>query len=226
MFTTVIGVPFNSAGTVTGVAHAPRVLAQTGIAEPHFMRMVELAEPPQATPERGRSGLLAEPLLTGMVQRVEAVVVASLRAGDRPLVVGGDCPVLLPAVAAGQRLHGRVGLVFVDGHEDAWDPRLSPTGEAADSELGLALGRYRADLPAALGERLPQLDPAELVVLGARDAAELAEAGQPSIADDVEVLTPVQLRQTGMVEAATAAVRRGRRADSLVAARRPRRTGH
>lgn len=206
MFTTAIGVPFNSAGTTTGVARAPRVLADAGIADPHVVRMVELAEPLPGMPDRGASGLLAEPLLIGMVERVEAAVTASLRAGDRPLVVGGDCPVLLPAVAAGQRLHGRVGLMFVDGHEDAWDPRLSPTGEAADSELGLALGRYRADLPAALEDRLPRLDSTELVVLGARDAAELAEAGQPSIAEEVTVRTPNQLRQTGMVEAATAAV--------------------
>lgn len=206
MFTTAIGVPFNSAGTTTGVARAPRVLADAGIAHPHVVRMVELAEPLRGMPDRGASGLLAEPLLTEMVERVEAAVAASLRAGDRPLVVGGDCPVLLPAMAAGQQMHGRVGLVFVDGHEDAWDPRLSPTGEAADSELGLALGRYRANLPAVLEERLPRLDVAEVVVLGARDAAELAEAGQPSIADEVTVSTPDQLRQTGMAEAATAAV--------------------
>lgn len=32
------------------------------------------------------------------------------------------------------------GLIFVDGHEDAWDPHRSGTGEAADSEIALALG--------------------------------------------------------------------------------------
>ncbi len=33
-----------------------------------------------------------------------------------------------------------MGVLFIDGHEDAWPPELSTTGEAADMELGFALG--------------------------------------------------------------------------------------
>ncbi|MCI0687259.1 MAG: arginase family protein [Sporichthyaceae bacterium] len=93
----------------------------------------------------------------------------------------------------------------MDGHEDAWDPHRSPTGEAADSELGLALGHCPDDLPPALAELLPLLEPADVAVLGARDAAELAAAGQPSLADEVVMLPPDRLRAQGM-EGATAAV--------------------
>jgi arginase len=110
-------------------------------------------------------------------------------------VVGGDCPVLLAALVAGRAEAGRMGLLFVDGHEDAWDPRASPTGEAADSELGLALGQHRDALPGPLASQLPLLDVADVAILGARDADELAAHGQPSLAGEVLLLRPEDLRE-------------------------------
>ena len=76
-----------------------------------------------------------------MIGQVRDAVAAARGSGRFPLLVGGDCPVILGALSALQADHGRPGLLFVDGHEDAWPPRLSPTGEAADCELGLASPR-------------------------------------------------------------------------------------
>ena len=120
---------------------------------------------------------------------------------------------LLGAMVACGSPFGRVGLRFVDGHQDAWDPWAWPTGEAADSELGLALGRHRDALPEPLASQLPVLDPADVAVLGARDADELAAYGQSSLAGEV-LLRPEELREEG-VAAAT------RRAVEAVAAQRP-----
>lgn len=203
MFTTVIGVAYNSAGPTTGVARAPGVLAEAGLVPPGELRLVDL---PPGWPVRGPSGLLAEPLLTQMLARASAAIGDAIRAGDRPLVVGGDCPVLLAALAAGRSQVGRVGLLFVDGHEDAWDPRASPTGEAADSELGLALGRHRDALPEPLASQLPLLDPGDVAMLGARDAEELAAHGQPSLAGEVLLLRPDDLREEGIAAATRRAV--------------------
>src|SRR6266540_2066907 len=91
--------------------------------------------------------------------------------------------------------------------------RACSTGEAADSELGLALGRHRDALPEPLASQLPVLDPADVAVLGARDADELAAYGQSSLAGEV-LLRPEELREEG-VAAAT------RRAVEAVAAQRP-----
>jgi len=203
MFTTVIGVPYNSAGRATGVARAPGVLAQAGLVPPGELRLVDL---PPGSPVRGPSGLLAEPLLTEMLARASAAIGEALRAGDRPLVVGGDCPVVLAAMVAGRSAFGRMGLLFVDGHEDAWDPRASPTGEAADSELGLALGRHRAALPEPLASQLPLVDPADVAILGARDSGELAAYGQPSLAGEVLLLRPGDLRAEGIAAATGRAI--------------------
>ena len=88
---------------------------------------------------------------------------------------------ILGALAALQAEAGRPGLLFVDGHQDAWPPRASPTGEAADCELGLALRLFDAGLSLQLRVVLPRIDPADVAAVGPRDTAELAAAGVASL---------------------------------------------
>ena len=122
-----IGVPTNSNGTVDGVARAPAVLRQRGLAaalahRPRFTDAGDLLLPaPQ--PVRSASGLLAEDALVTMIERVREAVRAARRSGYFPLLAGGDCPVILGALGALQTETDRPGLLFVDGHEDAWPPR-------------------------------------------------------------------------------------------------------
>jgi arginase len=186
-----IGVPTNSSGTRDGVARAPGALRQSGLlaalADTGLAgqaRVRDAGDLPLAAPrrERGPSGLLAEDALVDMIGQVRTAVRAARMAGRFPLLLGGDCPVLLGALAALQDEQPEPGLLFVDGHEDAWPPALSPTGEAADCELGLALRLFDDDLDARLREALPRIRPDHVVALGPRDAAELAAAGVPTVA--------------------------------------------
>ena len=140
-----IGVPFNSAGLPGGEARAPAALRATGlvealrrVADVHDYGDVALPEP---SPERDpTTGIIAPANLVAMVAAVRALVAQAIGHGDVPLVIGGECPLLLGCLAAARDAYGRVGLLFVDGHEDAWPPHQSTTGEAADMELGFALG--------------------------------------------------------------------------------------
>jgi arginase len=187
-----IGVPANSSGTVDGVARAPAVLRQRGLAtalacHPGFTDAGDLALP-VPVPVRGPSGLLAEDALVAMIGQVAEAVGAARRRGRFPLLAGGDCPVILGALAALQAEAGRAGLLFVDGHEDAWPPRASPAGEAADCELGLALGLFDTGLSPRLRAALPRIDPADVAAVGPRDTAELATAGVASLDDQLGVL--------------------------------------
>jgi arginase len=181
-----IGVPTNSSGTRNGVARAPDALRQSGLLTglAGRARVYDAGDLPLATPrrERGPSGLLAEDALVFMIGQVRAAVTTARAAGRFPLLLGGDCPVILGALAALQDEHPEPGLLFVDGHEDAWPPALSPTGEAADCELGLALRLFDDDLDARLREALPRIRPDHVVALGPRDAAELGAAGIPTVA--------------------------------------------
>jgi arginase len=180
-----IGVPANSSGTVDGVARAPAVLRHRGLAAAlachrGFTDTGDVTLP-VPVPVRGPSGLLAEDALVAMIERVAYAVRDARRRGRFPLLLGGDCPVILGALAALHAEADRPGLLFADGHEDAWPPRMSPTGEAADCELGLALGLFDTGLSPRLRAALPRIDPADVAAVGPRDSSELAAAGVASL---------------------------------------------
>jgi hypothetical protein len=82
------------------VALAPALAARVGLTGSGDL---PLSSP---TPQRGLSGLRNEHGLIALVQQVSAAVRAVRRAGRLPLLVGGDCPVLLGALAAS--IAGRV----------------------------------------------------------------------------------------------------------------------
>jgi arginase len=84
---------------------------------------------------------------------------------------------------------------MLDGHEDAWPPRLSDTGEASDSELAIALGVVGEYLPAPLDRLVPLVAWRNVALLGPRDGPELAAAGVRSVRDDVALFAsgPAQL---------------------------------
>jgi arginase len=190
----VIGAGFNSSGKEGGVARAPVALRSGGLVE-GLRRHAEVHDAGDVSfaglrPERGpKSGLLAEDALVSMVHAVRESVEAACSRRRLPLVVGGDCPVLLGALAA---CRGAT-LLFVDGHEDAWPPWSSPTGEAADCELGLAIGATTTDLPGELGRLLPLLRPEAVAMLGPRDAQELSRYQVPSLRGSVWLRTDREL---------------------------------
>jgi arginase len=126
---------------------------------------------PDPQPVRGPSGLLAEDAPVAMIERVREAVGAARRSNRFPVLVGGDCPVILGALAALHAESGGAGLLFIDGHEDAWPPRLSPTGEAADCELGLALRQFDTSLTPRLRGVLPRIQAADVCAVGPRDAS-------------------------------------------------------
>lgn len=185
-----IGVPYTSMRDPGGIAGAIGVLRDRGLAE----RLAALGvadggdlELDGPDGERGLSGLLNERALATLITRTRARVADALGRGHRPLLVGGDCPVLLGALAAVREHYGSPGLVMLDGHEDAWPPHRSGTGEGSDSAVAIALARV-TDLPAAIDELMPLLAPADLLMIGPRDQVELADAGVASVRDEVALL--------------------------------------
>ena len=186
-----VGVPYTSMARPGGIAEAIGVLRSVGLAERLGDRGVRDAgdlrlEGPSG--QRGPSGLLNEQALSRLVVTTRDMVRA-VHGRDRvPLLLGGDCPVFLGALAAiagGERAHG---LIMIDGHEDAWPPELSETGEASDSELGIALGTISVALPPPLDEWVPLVDPAHVALLGPRDAREIARGGATSVRSRVRLL--------------------------------------
>jgi arginase len=179
-----IGVPYSSAARPGGIATAIRVLRESGLVEAlsgrgevHDGGELDLLE---GSGVRGPSALLNERALGRLVTATREEVARSLDRGRLPLLIGGDCPVLLGALAAGRDRGGRPGLLLVDGHEDAWPPERSDTGEASDSEVAIALGRV-VGLPAPLDDLVPLLTTHAVAMVGPRDRDELERQGVDSL---------------------------------------------
>lgn len=192
-----LGVPTNSAGMIDGVARAPTALREAGLLETlrqdrevHDYGDVKLPDP---SPERDEGTRLIDPRgLATLVAHVWDAVASILNNGQFPIVIGGDCPLLLGCLAAAKR-DDRIGLLFVDGHEDAYLPEQSSTGEAADMELAFALGMADVSWSPELTTMLPLVAPADVRVLGARDAGLLDAEGVPSLADRLRVVDGARL---------------------------------
>ena len=67
-------------------------------------------------------------------------VASVIRNMQYPIVLGGDCSIVIGNLLALRRL-GRYGLFFIDGHADFYQPEASLTGEVADMDLAIVSGR-------------------------------------------------------------------------------------
>jgi arginase len=93
-------------------------------------------------------------------------------AGEFPVVLGGDCSVVLGAGLAMRRhavdIEAPIGLVYVDGHSDFRHPgNASYVGAAAGECLALVTGRGQPDL-AAIDRLRPYFRDIDVVLLGIR----------------------------------------------------------
>ncbi|HEU0024261.1 MAG TPA: arginase family protein [Thermoleophilaceae bacterium] len=200
---TAVGVPIDSVGRSGGTEHAPRALRDVGVLEALGARdggdldvHIRDEHRDEATGVVGIDDVLT---VTATVRTAVRDLVA---AGERPFVLGGCCTLLPGALAGVRDVHGSLGVVNVDGHVDVYDGSSSPTGEAADMPVGVALGRAPAPWVAAAGG--PSTTPGKVVVLGARDEEERADVGSLLGGElaELHVLQPTELRSTGLRVAA------------------------
>jgi arginase len=191
-----------------GVEHLPRALLDAGLADAVAARHAGVVTPPRYDPRRDAATGLLNP--TGLRDYAHALAEATgdvLDVGDVPLVLGGDCSILLGNLLALRR-RGRHGLLFIDGHADFYQPDAEPNGEAASMDLALATGRG-PDVVTNLEGRGPLVRDEDVVQLARRDAEEAADAGSQRIEDTaITVMDLATLRQRGVERAASDALER------------------
>jgi arginase len=124
--------------------------------------------------------------------------------GRRPLVLGGDCSILL-GIAPALRRRGPVGLWFLDGRPDFLDGAASETGETADMELAVLTGWGAAALVGLAGST--PMVPAEQVVLLGHRTQDLDDAAAGELAR-----LPAELRRVDAPTLAADPAGAGRRA--------------
>ncbi len=151
---------------------------------------------PQRDPN---TGILNAPGIAGFSRALADAVGEALDRGELPLVLGGDCSILLGNLLALKR-RGRYGLLFLDGHADFYQPEANPNGEAASMELAFATGRGPAILSDLEG-RGPLVADDDLVVLGHRDQDEQGAYGSQPLPAEVLAIGLPAIRAYG-IEAA------------------------
>ena len=135
-----------------------------------------------------------------------------LDSGVVPVVLGGDCSIVLGTMLALRR-RGRYGLLFIDGHADFYQPEAEPNGEAASMDLALATGRGPSVITDLDGGG-PLVRDEDVVQFARRDAVEAAEAGSRRIEDTgITVIDLPEIRRRGIERAMQAALERLVRAD-------------
>ncbi|MDQ8731111.1 arginase family protein [Bradyrhizobium sp. LHD-71] len=200
-----------------GVEILSETLLAAGLAERIGASRAGRAQPPPYDPQRDQATGLLNPHGIVDYSRALADTIMPLRdRGDVPLVLGGDCSILLGCLLATRR-RGRAGLLFLDGHADFYQPEAEPNGEAASMELALATGRG-PDMVTSIEGLRPLVRDQDVVVLGRRDADIADEYGSQRVEDtDIAMIDLAAFRQLGAPAAAEQALDRlrGRELDGF-----------
>jgi len=194
-------------GSVPGSAKAPEALREAGL----HARLLNAGATDAGVVLAGRYVGDVDPV-PGRVRNQDALIDHARRLADRlgqvfdightPLVLGGDCSLLVGSGLALRR-RGRYGLVHIDGHSDFRHPgNSSHCASLAGEDLAAAVGRHWPAVSDLDGRR-PYFDPADAVHIGCRDDDEHLDEIREALGG---VVTARELRETGAASAASTAV--------------------
>ena len=163
-----------TATSVPGCAKAPGALRDQDLLLRLGARDAGCVTPPRYDPGDWRpgDGVCHAESIAWYSRKLADRVADIVDAGEFPLVLGGDCSILLGSALAVRRMAERddlpYGLVYVDGHSDFRHPgNASYVGAAAGEGLALVTGRGQPDLTNMEGLR-PYVRDEHLVLLGIR----------------------------------------------------------
>jgi arginase len=187
----------------TGVDGLPDALRAAGllegISDARYAGRVSV--PPYVPLRDETTGVLNPDGIREFTLRLAERVAFTLDLGHFPIVLGGDCSILLgPALALRRR--GRFGLFFLDGHADFYSPTAEPSGEVASMELALVTGHGPEPLT-NIDEQRPLVREEDVVVFGFRDAEAAVSEGSPDVRQTaMHIFDLAAVREHGAREAA------------------------
>jgi arginase len=189
----------------SGVELLPQRLLDEGLAQRLQAEHAGRVEPPAYSPLRDAdTGTLNAAAIAAYACALADSVAAVLDDGAFPMLLGGDCSILLgPMLALNRR--GRYGLLFIDGHADFYQPEANPNGEAASMDLAFATG-HGPPLLTDIEGRGPLVRDEDVVVFGFRDADEQAEYGSQPLPAPMRRFDLAAVRRYGAARAADEAV--------------------
>jgi arginase len=175
----VVGVPSSAAAHWPGIEKAPAALRSAGLLDAlrsAGLRVADHGDLPVVRWQSARRPGTPNNVdaVAGVLRATTAAVGNVIDRGDVPLVLGGECTVVIGVVDAFLRRGRDVGLVYVDGGQDLMIPVDHPDEPILDG-MGVA---HLLDLPgcvdeiAGVGTQRPMLDAARIAFVGYADGEE------------------------------------------------------
>jgi arginase len=192
--------------TPSGVQGLPDALLAAGLADRLAARHAGRVEPetPYSAGIDSTTRMLNPRAIAEYSRKLANAVGEVLDGNEFPVVLGGDCSILLGNLLALRR-RGRYGLLFLDGHADFYNPEANPNGQAASMDLALATGRGPEVVTNIEGRR-PLVRDEDVVVFGYRDAEEQAQYGSQPLPPAIRAFDLAEIRRWGMAPTLKAAI--------------------
>lgn len=135
-----LGLKEPSPGHQPGVRKLPSWLQQHGFHNKiNPSSVIHLEPPPYSALIDKESGVRNADAIIDYATQQASLLEKVIRSGSFPLVIGGDCSILIGNALALKKA-GRYGLFFLDGHHDFMLPALSQTGGAAGMDTAIVTG--------------------------------------------------------------------------------------
>lgn len=188
-----------------GVERLPDRLLDLGLAQRlHARRAGRLAVPAKNSAPDATTRTLNATAIAAWSPKLADAVEAVLDAGEFPIVLGGDCTIVLGTMLALRR-RGRYGLFFIDGNADFFQPEAEPNGEGASMDLAFVTG-YGPSQLADIEGRGPLVRPEDAVAFAYRDHKDQQAYGSQPLPNKLKAIDLPAVRAKGIETAAHEAV--------------------
>ena len=192
----------------TGVEDLPEALKAAGLIERLNADYAGRISPLPYSSERDKVTFLLNPnsIKKFSIQLADQVS-SVIRSRRYPIVLGGDCSILIGNLLALRRL-GTYGLFFIDGHADFYQPEASLTGEVADMDLAIVSGRG-PDILTDIDNLKPLVRDEDIILFGYRDREQAASFGSQDVRNiSIHSFDLSYVKELGITTAATEAVKK------------------
>lgn len=191
-------------GHIPGTWQAPQVLREAGLvralgAQSHR----QLERPAYQFDAQAGTRIRNGNTIREFSERLAGEVTTALQDGLFPVVIGGDCSIVLGGLLGARRAGGQ-GLVHIDGHSDFFHPgnydTRSRLGAAAGMDLALATGRGEPLLTAWPGVDGALVKDADAIQIGEQNAADptFARYYGDILRTAITLITVQNFRQAGV----------------------------
>ena len=170
----IIGAPMDLGADRRGVDIGPSAIRYAGLSDRlhqlgytvHDIGNIVIPQPESQAEGNPRLKYL-DPIVHAS-EELARIVTTSLQEGEFPLILGGDHSIALGSISGVARIHKPLGVIWLDAHPDFNTGETSPSGNIHGMILA-ALAGLGAKQLTNVGGWSPKLDPAHIVIVGARD---------------------------------------------------------